>query len=528
MKPSIPHHKGTNHIWTYTVFFLFSALVSFLAVKNIKISSDSMVYSLISQEILSGNGIRLPIIRLADNYSLANGTVPFLEQPPLLPLLYALLGGVRPDNFFPALMINAVSHAAISIFTFLLMKELYDNIGFALLTGVLVAVSSPLLWNANHMLSDSLFIALIVATFYFLVLYRHSDNYGATGHLIVASLCASASILTRFPGMTLIPLFFWEALLLIKSGKSKKNYAPVILVSSLPLITTVLLFIQNLIVSGTILGYSPPSPERSHLDAFAGTIKMMFLQFDLGKRAVALIAIFAFIVVLYIILSADARRAILKHLHSGLDLIIIFMIGYTVLIYTSYTRTQTVFEPRYMSPLVPFLFILFIITIVFISEITRSRGFSRLSLWAMVLSLVIISLGTCYKTYLNLGDLFYKQRSPYAILNSPTYKWIKENYGEDVIIATNHPFRLSFFGGYSTVRLPHKRFMSNIPIPDNMESFLPEQMSRFGAQVLALFDKVEKEHEGSYLAELFGKRTNDENFTLMQTLPDGVVYKLKE
>ena len=82
-----------------------------------------MTYSLISQEIISGNGISVPMIySLKYNYDFSSGMVPYLAQPPLLPLLFAMLGGVTPQNFFAAKILNVMSHVTISIFTFLLIK----------------------------------------------------------------------------------------------------------------------------------------------------------------------------------------------------------------------------------------------------------------------------------------------------------------------------------------------------------------------------------------------------------------------
>ncbi len=104
---------------------------------------------------------------------------------------------------------------------------------------------------------------------------------------------------------------------------------------------------------------------------------------------------------------------------------------------------------------------------------------------------------------------------------------IKENMGKDIMIVTNKPYYLSFFGGYSTVKLPHNRF-ENYQIPDNMELFLPNRMSKFGSRVLALFEEVDEQHEGSYLAKLFSKREDDNNFILIDKFSDGVIYKLKE
>ena len=529
MKHSGIISKNKYAMWIYGMLFISAMLPALLAVKNINISPDSMIYALMSQEILSGSGLRLPIIiNMEYNHVFINGSVPFPAKPPLLPILYAILGGVTPQSFLAAQIINVISHVVISIFTFMLMKKLYDNKGIALLTGILVSLSFPLLRNTHYMLSETLFIALTVAALYFLVLSRHCGSRQFIRNLFIAGICGSAAILTKFTGAALIPVFAWEAFISVKNKRIKSKYVSAVSAIMLPVITMGALFIRNLIISGTIQGWNPPPPERSYLSAFTGTIKMLYLQFDLGKRPVTLITIFAISLILYIILNADARRELSRYVHSGLDLIIVFIISFTMLISYAMATSQTVFELRYMSPLVPFLFILCIIIIVFVGEMLRLKGFSKLSLCGIILSLGIITFGNCYKTYLHSQEFSYRNARQYFILNSSTYKWIKENYGENVIITTNKPYHLSFFGGYSTIQLPHKRFNKNTRIPEDMELFLPDRMSGFGSRVLALFEEAEEQYEGSYVSGLFNKREDDDSFVLIHKFPDGVVYNLKE
>jgi len=520
--------KNTYTICIYGILLISAILPALFAVRYIKISPDSMIYALISQELISGNGIRLPIIRLEDSYVPLNGTIPYLEQPPLLPIFFALLGGVTPQNFLPAQIINVISHVIISIFTFLLMKKLYDNKGIALVTGILVSISFPLLWNVNHMLSESLFIALTVTTLCFLILSRYSESYKSILNLFVASICASAAILTRFPGIALIPVFFWETFILVKNKRIRSKYVSAALATMLPIIITGIFFIRNYIISGTIFGHNEPPPDRSYLDAFTGTIDMIFLQFSLGKRPVALITIFLILFILYILVNSNARRELSKYVHPGLDLIIVFIVSYTTVISIAMTTSQTVFELRYVSPLVPFLFIVSIFGIVFVWKRIKLRGFSKLSLIGIILSLGIITFCNGYKTHLRLGEFSYEHVKPYFILNSSTYKWIKENYGGNIVITTNRPYHLSFFGRYTTIVLPHKRFSPSIRIPNNMDSFLPERMSKFGSQVLALFEEAKKKYDGWYIAQLFNKREDTDKFILVYESPDGVVYHLTE
>jgi hypothetical protein len=529
MESSETYFKNKLTIFLFGILLISSILSALFAVKNIKISPDSMTYALISQEIKSGNGIKLPIIYdINDNYVFIDGAVPYVGEPPLLPILLALLGGITPQNLLAAQIINVISHVVISIFTFMIMKKIY-NISIALLSGILVSVSLPLLWNANRMLSEPLFIAATVASLYFLILSRHFDSDKFIRNLFIAGICTSAAILTRFAGVALMPLFLWVTFILVKNKSITLRHISTILTTILPFFTTGALFIYTYIISGSIHGWNPPSPERSYLDAFLVTIKMILQQFQLGERPDTLIAIFLVLFILYMIMNDNVRRELQKYVHSGLDLIIFFTISYIAVITYAMAKSQSVIEVRYVSPLVPFIFILCMIILVVVWETTRLKGFPKLSLCGLILSLCVITFGDVYKTFLNSGELFFsKDVGHYRILNSPTYKWIKENYKENVIFTSNRPYHLSFFGGYSTIRLPHKRFEKNTPIPDNMESLLPNRMSKFGSRVLALFDEVDELHEGSYLANLFRIRKDDKNFVLMHDFSDGVVYELKE
>ncbi len=519
--------RNKYEIWIYSILIVFSALVALLAVKNIKISPDSMRFGLISQQILSGNGIRVPIIRLEDNYVLVNGAIPFLDQMPLLPILFALMGGLTHQNYMPAQIVNLISHLMISLFTYLIMKNLCNK-WTALLTGLLVSFSYPLLWLTNHIISDPLFIALIMASIYFLTLSRKTAGNQFNRQIVVAGIFAGAVILTRNAGIALIPVFIWEVFILLKNKRPRSKYMPIILVTMIPVITTAAMFIRNYIISGSLRGFSESTPGRSYMSAIKGTIEMIFKQFQLGKYGIILIILFMILFILYVLINSQLRKEVLKHFNTGLDLIIVFILSYTALICLTMAKQQWRFELRYVSPLVPFLIIISIFFIVSAWYSIKLAGFSKLSLAGLTLSLSIIVFGNFYKTYLNFSEFSSKQDKQYSILTSCTYKWLTEAYGKDIMIATNRPFHLSFFAGYSTIALPHKRFNPGIHVPDNMASVLPERMSKFGSHVLALFEEAEDRYEGSYVTELFHKRETNDKFILAHECSDGVVYNLKQ
>lgn len=285
MKTYATCFKNKYEILIYGVLITCSVLAALLAVKNIKISPDSMRFGLVSQQILSGNGIRVPIIRLEDNFVPVKGAIPFLDQMPLLPILFALLGSVTSQNYLPAQLLNLICHVATSIFTFLLMKSLYDNKSIALLTGILVSFAYPLLWNTNHILSEPLFIALIAAVIYFLISSRNPDSRHFRRNLFIAGICASAAILTRNAGIALIPVFLWESFIIKKNKSPESKFTSSVLLLTLPIITTVIIFVRNYIISGSLRGFNQASPERPYLDALTGTIETIYQQFQLSKNA---------------------------------------------------------------------------------------------------------------------------------------------------------------------------------------------------------------------------------------------------
>lgn len=519
--------KNKYEIWIYSILITSSVLSASIAVKNIKISPDSMRFGLVSKQILSGNGIRVPVIRLEDNYVPVNGAIPFLDQMPLLPILFAIMGGVTYQNHIPAQVLNLFCHVATAIFTFLIMKKLCTK-GIALLTGILVSFPYPLLFNTHHISSETLFVALISAAIYFLILSRDSEHHHSSRNLFIASICSVAAILTRNAGIAMIPVFFWEAFIILKNKRPGTKHLSAIVAITLPVITTAAMFVRNYIISGSLRGFSTASPDRPYIEAFKGTIEMIFRQFTLGKISTIMIALAVAAVVFYILINSGSRKEIMTFLRKGLDLIIVFMLGYTILIGITMAKQQWRFDLRYVSPLVPFLFISSIFMIFFIFESIKFKGFYKLSLCGMILFFSIITFGNFYKTFLNFSEFFNKQEKAYSILNSCTYKWLMKSYGKNILIATNRPYHLSFFGGYSTIALPHKRFEPTIHVPDDMESILPKRMSKIGAQVIALFEEAEEQYEGSYITELFNKRETNDKFILAHECSDGVVYNLKQ
>ena len=158
----------------------------------------------------------------------------------------------------------------------------------------------------------------------------------------------------------------------------------------------------------------------------------------------------------------------------------------------------------------------------------KSQGKNQLSLYGLILFLSTITCANGYITFQSLPDFFYKQENIKSISNSCTFTWLKENYSRNTIIATNKPYHLSFFKGYSTVLLPNKKWFPNASIPDNMELILSDHMSTVGGKLLVLYEEAQEEHYGSFISGLFYENKNSDKFILLHKCSDGVIYSLRE
>jgi len=500
---------------------MIAASAAFISVQNIILTPDSISYALASQQILSGNGISVPLIRITDNDVPVNGLVPLIMYPPLLPIFLAVLGGVTPQSFLAAQILNVISHVLIAVFTFMLVNHLCGKVP-AFLAGLLVSLSFPLMNVTHYLWSETLFIALTVAALYLSAVSRDNGVY-QTRYLLIAGICSSAAIITRYAGIALIGMLFWNALVIVKNRKTKLSYLSVILSVIIPALTVAAVFTYNYMVSGSLRGYNPPIIERTYIAAFIGTINMLLMQFT-SSRPISIIAAF---LIFYTFFNPALRREMLKLFNSGMDLIIVFIIAYTAIIGVSMAKSQPNFELRYMSPLVPMLLIIsfsFILPIV--NELKYKVGIIT-SRCGLVLAMGILTYTSCYKTIMNLPEFFAKNDRIYSILDSCTFNWTINNYGKDIIIATNNPFNLSFFGEYSTVLLPRERwFIKNYPNED-IESALANSLSGVKAQVLVLFNEVNVHYYGKYLDQLINNRADRDKFTLANECSDGVVYLLR-
>lgn len=506
------------------------------ATRSLILAVDSQRYAMVSQQLCLGRGLRCPVFDLGDRPD-SSGTVAFTVQPPLLPIALAGMGGVTPTRLWPARALNVASLVVTCVFSFLIASRLGGRAA-GVFAGIAVAVSTPLLSAARYLSTESLFIAFFVASIGCLQASRYARPRWC--FLLGSGVAAAAATATRYAGVALLPLFFWEAVVAWKRIGRRRARMVTFLTVPLPLVCLAALWTRNALFTGHVWGFSEPTGQpmagkRSLIESFQGMIAIAAAQFGIWafnlkaaiKTALAVILIGAPTG----IAAARGRHLTADKpglLERGLDIVLVAAVAYFgLLTYVQWTQ-QVVFEYRYATPLVPLLLVAIVSTVARGWQGLRSTRFRHWAHLALVSTLTLIVLygaGQSLKWFMGTEEQVCK------VPTTQTYKWLVTNAEHGAVIATNQPFSVSFFTGHSTLSLPNRSFNPWMLIPQDMDELLPNEMSMVGAKYLVIFSPREglrADHCGPFVAALSSRKPVSERLTMIWNCADGVVYELKQ
>lgn len=158
---------------------------------------DDAMYVILARALATGEGYRYLNIPGAPHAS---------HFPPGYPALLSLVWRVAPE--FPANVIvfktlNAVFFAATSVLVTQLVHERLASERWAMATGMLSAISAPLLVLVTMVLSEPLFLALLLALL--LVTERFVAQPSTRGHAALLGICIGLLALVRAHGIVMLP-----------------------------------------------------------------------------------------------------------------------------------------------------------------------------------------------------------------------------------------------------------------------------------------------------------------------------------
>jgi len=391
----MPKNDDRNILLFITVISILGVL--FIAAVTSRfgpgISHDSVAYIYASRSFLDGNGLRY-----------FGYEAPYVQWPPLLPVILALFESLGLDVFTASRLLNTICFSLTIFFTGLWLNR-YIKFKPLVVAGVLAALlSMPLIYVSKYAWSEPLFI-LFTTLFLFVsgLFMEKEDNHG----FILAAVFAALACLTRYTGIVLIATGV-VAVFIKRKGIVKKTLDSILfsLISSLPLS---LWLVRNYIISSTLAGIRTGSNYTffRNLNLAFNVLISWFLPAEQLKRtqgidilsalklltiAVLLFCFIGFIVVFIAKMpSGKAKERVEEAFVKKAHLVtpIVFFAGYTL--YLVVMSSRIAFDPidnRLMSPaFIPLLLVMLSVmdTIIQLckSNIASYAILALLTLWTI-------------------------------------------------------------------------------------------------------------------------------------------------
>ncbi len=359
------------------------ALTLYATTLGVDISGDSVTYLHAARNIIAGHGL---------TFILPDGSQShLLVFPPLYPIMLATGWIARLDPITFARYLNCLALVATLTFTALLVARYTRNMWVIALALFLGLTSRPLLFGYTRLMSEAPFVTFVLATLFFLTAYLHRPRRTS---LIFAALCIAIASLTRWAGISLVPVAF-AAILLCRARPQRAR-----VIDSVLLILIIVIAME----AWTLYNHQPASrpyggrtlalhpPPRVKLVAGARALSNWFAPHEYPVSEWPAIALTFAVLAIPLI----ARRAGIRT--APLDLAVIFVISYIAFILISLTFFDAAIplNSRIWMPLVPPLVILLTAALVIPARLPYYR-----QLIALLLAFPILLNTYCTWRYAN-------------------------------------------------------------------------------------------------------------------------------
>jgi 4-amino-4-deoxy-L-arabinose transferase-like glycosyltransferase len=231
-----------NRLW-----FAFSILLSCLGIVLILqytrfapgVGGDSVQYVMGAKNILEGNGYA--------RFSGEGAIRPITGFPPLYSVVLAGVGLTGIDLFEGARILNAILFGGSIFLTSLLMWNYTSSLWASIIGSVFIVTSLSLVEIHGMVMTESLFIFLMLLAIYSLTKYLSSQQFK---HLILIGILISLATMTRYIGLSLLAASSLSILLLSKAHWRKRLLDCVVLIC-LTFVPLYFWFRRNTSVGGT-------------------------------------------------------------------------------------------------------------------------------------------------------------------------------------------------------------------------------------------------------------------------------------
>lgn len=306
------------------------------------------------------------------------------QWAPLFPILIAVAGVFVRTLDVAATLVVVVSYGAALL---LLVAILRHNRVHPLLTLVILAYIAANRVFARELVflhSEPPFMVFLLA--HVLALQRHIEHPDRTRWLVVAGLAAMLATLTRYAGYPILGLFLAYLAYCWFIGRVK--FSVMLTLAIITVAPNFLYVVRNWLVAGDVLGLNP-TWHGSVRDNLRG---IPLLIYSVVPRFVYWLVVLTLLAVAWM---RGYRARSVRRLFSDPDLaylgyLVCLVIGYTF--FLVWAETRVIMPPlaryyRMITPFLPVLFVIALLTMRRVSELSRSSIIPLVMTLAMVVSL---------------------------------------------------------------------------------------------------------------------------------------------
>lgn len=217
------------------------SLVSVATCSGVGISGDSLSYLGVANSLAAGRGFY-------------DGSVPFVTQPPLYPILIAIGVLFGYEAMEAAAVVGLIAYGGLVVAVFSLTIRLSSPVA-AFLACLFVATLRGVIGASSYALSEIVFMPLSVLALLLLVIaiQRHRDRQTTLRLVVATGAICSLALLTRFAGIALVLVCLLVVVVVFRSSLRAAVLSGLAIILPVAVINTPW-FVRNHLIAGYVSG----------------------------------------------------------------------------------------------------------------------------------------------------------------------------------------------------------------------------------------------------------------------------------
>ncbi len=418
-------------IFLYLSLFLYNSLT-----RTYYFAPDPMNYVDVARNISNGKGIVQSTSGFNQAFLFGYDSpmpTPMTSQPPLYPILIALVSQFGLTHADAALVISATAYGLVLIFIYFLAKNLY-GVPVAYLSVGCLLIYAPLRFVSRFALTESVSMVFLIVVLWFFLRISQLHQKAARNASLFAGLFVGLAFATRY---AFLFLFFLGFLFLAFEQVVRKRNPQSLLFYLLGFaIPASLVFGHNLFAGSSLLPTMLPSDRglaANLKDAFRSVAGNWLMDDRWAKPQVLLAGLIWIGCTIALIARRRLRDALQTiFIRRGCYFLTLWAIGY--LLFIVYQRTVSHFDGIDSRLTVPAGVILLVLYVAFLVKAAGSRITGKYLTYGILASLILLSCAREMRTTLNQPPNDFGQQ----IARSERLRWIAQNTTHhDLIIGDN-------------------------------------------------------------------------------------------